>query len=111
MCIRDSDLQIVFNPWIRFPEDSEKDNNPGIENYMGRGELILTYAKGKNEFQLAARHSFRGGDNSHASARLDYSYRVYKNLKLHAQIFSGYGESLIDYNHNQTTFGLGLSLY
>lgn len=106
-----NDLQIILKPWIRFPEDSDKDNNPEIENYVGRGELILMYAKGKSEFRLAARHSLRGGNNSHASARLDYSYRFYKNLKLHAQMFSGYGESLIDYNHNQTTFGLGLSLY
>ena len=106
-----NDLQIVFNPWIRFPEDTDKDNNPDIENYMGRGELTLNYSKGKSEFRLALRHSLRGGDNSHAGGRLDYSYRFYKNLKAHAQIFSGYGESMIDYNHNQTTFGLGLSLY
>ncbi len=104
-------LQIVLKPWIRLPEAEENDDNPDIEDYMGRAELNLNYALGKHDFELVTRHSLRGGSNSHASARLDYSYRVVKNLKIHAQVFTGYGESLIDYNHKQTTFGLGLSLY
>ncbi len=104
-------LQIVLKPWIRLPESEENDDNPNIEEYMGRAELSFNYAYGKHDFELATRHSLRGGDNSHGSARLDYSYRVINNLKIHAQVFTGYGESLIDYNHNQTTFGVGLSLY
>lgn len=104
-------LQIVLKPWIRIPEEEDKDDNPDIEDYMGRAELRLNYSSGKHEFEVATRHSMRGGDRSHASIRLDYSYPFIKNLKFHAQLFTGYGESLIDYNHNQTVFGLGLSLY
>jgi len=32
------------------------------------------------------------------------------NLRLHTQIFSGYGDSLIDYNRKRTVFSVGLSL-
>jgi len=32
------------------------------------------------------------------------------NLRLHTQLFSGYGDSMIDYNHKRTVFSVGLSL-
>ena len=32
------------------------------------------------------------------------------NLRLHTQIFTGYGDSLVDYNRQRTTYSLGLSL-
>lgn len=104
-------LQIVLKPWIRIAEDDGKDDNPDIQDYIGRAELTLNYDFGNHNFELATRHSLKDGSRNRGSARLDYSYRFYKNLKFHAQIFTGYGESLIDYNHNQTTFGAGLSLY
>lgn len=104
-------LQIVLKPWVRLKEDIEKDDNPDIQEYIGRAELNLKYDIGNHNFELATRHSLRGGSSNRGSARFDYSYRFYKNLKFHTQIFTGYGESLIDYNHNQTSFGVGLSLY
>ncbi|WP_066224027.1 phospholipase A [Formosa haliotis] len=104
------DLNIIINPWWRIQEDFVEDNNPNIEDYIGRCEILFTYIKNKHYINLAARHSLRSGDRSHGSLRLDYSYRFYENLKFHVQCFTGYGESLIDYNHKQTTFGIGLSL-
>ena len=51
---------------------------------------------------------------SRGSLQMDWSYPVFadqpKGLRWYAQLFSGYGETLLDYNHRQTTLGLGLSL-
>jgi len=43
--------------------------------------------------------------------QLDWATPVKLNqsAKLHVQLTSGYGETLIDYNFRQTTLGLGVS--
>ena len=40
----------------------------------------------------------------------DYRFGHKSNLRLHTQIFSGYGDSLIDYNRRRTVFSVGFSL-
>ncbi len=59
---------LVLRPWYRLPEDREDDNNPDIEDYMGRGDAVLTWNRNGHEVSLLARHSLRGGDRSHGSA-------------------------------------------
>ncbi|MRT94571.1 phospholipase A [Ancylomarina sp. 16SWW S1-10-2] len=103
-------LSLILKPWFRIHESAEDDNNPGIENYMGRGELMAAYGKGRHDLSLIVRHSMRLGENNRGSLQVDYAFQIWDNLKLNAQLFHGYGESLIDYNHKQTTFGIGLSL-
>lgn len=100
----------VLRPWWRLPEDAAEDDNPGIENYIGRTEFLTVFSKGRHDLSILAKHSLRGGSNNRGSIRLDYAIKVLGQLQIHAQIFHGYGESLIDFNHKQTTFGIGLSL-
>ncbi len=105
-----NDLSIVLRPWWRLYEKPELDNNPGIENYIGRGDLMVAYEEGRHDISLIGRHSMRFGDDNHGSLQMDYAFRIYEYLKLHLQVFHGYGESLIDYNHKQTIVGIGVSL-
>lgn len=104
------DWTVMVRPWIRVHEKNQEDDNPDITNYAGRGELLVIRTYGKQQFALTARHSLKGGGLSHGSLALDWGFPLYGYLKGHVQIFSGYGESLIDYNHKQTTFGFGISL-
>ena len=55
--------------------------------------------------------------NSRGSARLEWMQTLgtalgggKSNLRLHTQLFSGYGDSMIDYNRKRTVFTVGLSL-
>ncbi len=101
---------VMLRPWWRIPESRSSDDNPGISNYIGRGEIQIVHEWHGQEFGLALRDSFRGGSQQHGSARFSWSFPIAGNLRGYAELFKGYGESLIDYNHNATYLGLGVSL-
>lgn len=100
---------LMLRPWYRI-SDGNDDDNPDIDDYMGRGDLTLVHRRGGHEFSLMARHSLRGGDRSHGALQFDWGFPIHNQLRGHLQIFDGYGESLIDYNHKATYIGLGISL-
>ncbi len=59
---------------------------------------------------MTLRHSLRAGAESHGSVNVDWAFPLHGDLKGYVQFFSGYGESLIDYNHHQNAIGVGISL-
>ena len=108
--LQKDDWAIGVKPWYRIKEDTAKDDNPDIENYIGRGEVLINKRWGHQNFALTLRHSLRLGDNNRGSGMFEWTFPIAGYLKGYVQAFSGYGESLIDYNHNQNTIGAGISL-
>ena len=96
---------VNFRPWYRLP-DSE-DENPQINKFIGDAELEVGTHFGKHEFYTIINHSFSTLEKG--NIQLNYVFPIHGHLRGHAQVFSGYGETLIDYNVNQTTIGLGVS--
>ena len=102
--------------WKRMKESADKDNNPHIQDYIGRAELRLGWNVNQNNFLgLTARGSLNG--HGKGSGRLEWMRTLgdgwlggKSNLRLHAMLFTGYGDSLIDYNFKRTSFSLGFSL-
>lgn len=106
LAMESKNLTLLLTPWIRIP-DSE-DENPLITSYIGRGSVTAIYKLKQHTFYAIGTNSFALKDN-HGSIQFNYLYPISQNLNLHAQFFSGYGETLIDYNHYQNTVGLGIS--
>jgi phospholipase A1 len=104
------DWVVTLRPWWRIPEARSDDDNRNISDYMGRGEVQIVHEWRGQEFGMLLRHSLRGGARSHGAARFTWSFPLAGNVRGYAEVFKGYGESLIDYNHNATYAGIGIAL-
>jgi phospholipase A1 len=82
-----------------------QDNNSDIERFMGYGDIGLGWAPNRNTFTLMYRPASEGD-----AVQLTWSYPISKYLRLYAQYWNGYGESLIDYQFRTERFGLGIAL-
>ncbi len=101
---------VMFRPWWRVPEKAKDDNNPDISDYVGRGDVQIVREWNGQEFGLMLRHSLRGGSRSHGAGQFTWAFPMSGNLRAYLELFKGYGESMIDYNHNATYLGVGISL-
>jgi phospholipase A1 len=101
---------LQIKPWFRLSEADDKDDNPDIVDYMGRGEILAFY-KWREQYSAALRlrPTFKS-DPSWGSAQLDLRFPIVSDLRGYLQIFSGHGESMIDYNFRKTSIGMGISI-
>lgn len=107
---------LAWKVWWRIPEgggsdpyDPSDDDNPDIEDYMGHGELALIEVFGNQSLSVMLRNNLDRVDNRGA-LELGWTFPVSRKLKGYVQYFNGYGDSLIDYNHYQERFGIGIKL-
>lgn len=105
------DSVLAFRP--RFRAYLKRQDNPDIHHYRGYAEWILEYGR-EQGLLLAAK--YRQGTRGYASGQIDASYpigrRIFSNIGsfLHLQWFSGYGETLLDYDRRDDQLRLGISI-
>ncbi|MEC5160838.1 phospholipase A1/A2 [Janthinobacterium sp. CG_23.3] len=93
--------------WRRLDNSKSDNDNIDITDFMGHGDVRATYRNLGHEYSLTARRNFHTG---HGSIQAGWAFPVSANLKGYAQVFSGYGQSLIDYNYSQKSLGGGFML-
>lgn len=99
--------QVDIKPWFRFSESDSNDDNPDITKYMGYYRLKVGYALGQSVVSVNSHYNWNTG---FGGAELGFSYPITSHVRFYTQLFSGYGESMIDYNFKQTRFGVGVML-
>ncbi|MBI2306503.1 MAG: phospholipase A [Rhodocyclales bacterium] len=103
---------LLFAP--KFIAYLDRDDNRDIAHYRGYADWMLRYGN-ENGWVVSAR--LRRGSSGHGSGQLDFSHPLREPLFsrvggfLHIQLFSGYGETLLDYNlHRSPQLRIGFSI-
>jgi|TARA_R110002050_G_scaffold67131_8_gene145434 phospholipase A1 len=105
---------LFFSPrvWYRIP-DGSNDDNPDIEDYLGYGDLTFYLPYKTHTFKLLLRNNLKFDDSNKGFAQFNWTFPLLnsKNTFGFVQLSTGYGDSLIDYNHeiNRISFGISLS--
>ena len=106
--IERGNFALLAKAWYRIKESADKDDNPDITDYYGYAGLNAIYKWRDHSFALLARGNISTGKGA---AQFTWtSSRFLGPLRGYVQAFTGYGESMIDYNWNQSTIGIGIAL-
>lgn len=109
-------LRMSGRLWKRMSESGHKDDNPNIGNYIGLAELTTYWSVTPRDtvtytFKRSLKSQARGSNRVEWFHALGQGFAGGKsNLNLYAGVFSGYGDSLLDYNYRRTVFNVGFSL-
>lgn len=104
----DDDFTISTSLWQRI-NGSGQDDNPDIEDFVGRAELSAYWKRGKNNYTVMIRNNLN--ENNRGSIQIDWSRKnTWLPIKPYIQYFYGYGDSLIDYNIRSNRLSVGFLL-
>ena len=102
-------LSVIPRFWLRVNnENDSSEDNPDIEDFMGYGDIKFLYDLPSQQ-SLSGTLRYNPGTNKGA-AQIDYIYPLSKNVNGFVQVFQGYGESIVDYNYENTSIGFGIVL-
>lgn len=110
---RNDSFQLTLQPRVWAYLGGLSDNRD-LDEYRGHADLrvVLGWRRG---LQLAATGRI-GADGGNHSVQLDLTYPVMRYLRnssayVHLQYFTGYGESLLNYNQRSDMLRFGFALY
>ena len=109
--VEKGNFALSVKPWYRIQEDLENDDNPDITDYLGHYEMRAAYKWDEHVFSIMSRNNLESGF-SKGAVELSWSFPLwhYPYFKGYVQYFTGYGQSLIDYNNYVNTVGVGISI-
>ncbi|MDO4699905.1 MAG: phospholipase A [Moraxella sp.] len=104
-------LTVMPRFWGRIAKSSDSakpDDNPDILDYYGYGDVRFLYQLQEgNNISGLVRYNPK---TNKGALQLDYVYPLGKGVSGYLQFFQGYGQSIVDYNHESTAIGVGVML-
>ncbi len=100
---------ISIRPWYVFHDSTYERQNPNMAKYLGHEQITLACKYWGQVFTLEARNAIEH-HGRYAAATASWSFPITKHFNGYLQVFSGYGQSLIEYNHRTNSVGVGIAL-
>jgi phospholipase A1 len=102
-------FMVTLKPWIIVRDSAYNRQNPDMGKFLGYGDVILGF-KYHNQVVTLQTRNFIGSFGHRAGATLGWTFPLTTYLNGFVQVFSGYGQSLIEYNHRTNSVGVGIAL-
>ncbi|MBA1438724.1 MAG: phospholipase A [Epsilonproteobacteria bacterium] len=99
----DEQLHADLKFWVPI---SSLEDNPDLMDYMGYTSLELQYEKNRQVLRGVLQGNFI---TQKGSLELSYGYPIGKSVNLYIKGFSGYVDTLVDYNQHVNKIGVGFS--
>ena len=108
--IENGDFALTARYNTRIHESDGQDDNPDLTSYRGKTELLGLWTPGLYTLSALWKTNFTSRGSVQLDATMPVSRKDPKGLRWYLQAFTGYGETLIDYNFRQTSVSAGVSL-
>lgn len=102
-------LMVSIKPWVIIHDSTMRDHNPNIANFLGYGQLLIAFKYHRQVFSIQAHNLIENGAKR-ITGELTWSFPINPYFNGYLQFFTGYGQSLIEYNHRTTSGGFGIAL-
>jgi phospholipase A1 len=96
------DLVLGVRAWHIYQRQG---TNADLYRYMGYGDIGVGWVPNRHTITALYRPATEGD-----AVQFTWSYPITRYLRVYAQYWNGYGESLIDYNVRTKRWGIGVSL-
>lgn len=96
---------ITLKPWYIIMAYGR---NKNISDFLGYASFLVAYKFHNQVFSFQLTNL--GVAPKRTTVNLTWSFPITPYIKGYAEIFSGYGQSLIEYNHHTNSAGIGIAL-
>lgn len=104
-------LVVIPRAWARIPEKSADDDNPDIEKYLGNIDVNFALPYRGHIFTAMVRNNLHFDKTNRGAGELGWLFPFGKSgVYGYVKYFTGYGESLIDYNRHTDKIGIGFAI-
>lgn len=100
---------VSVKSWVVLNDNACWQHNKNIADFLGYGQVLVAYKYYNQVISLQARN-FLDNRLRRATAEFNWTFPITPYINGCLQLFSGYGQSLIEYNHHTNSAGIGISL-